>query len=84
MSMSAGGADSIGNGPQPQDAEFEENSNLGAVRNKPGAQDKSKIQDTGVPVDSARTGLPIVVLGKSEELGRAGTLSGIPPTTVFH
>lgn len=72
MASSAGGADSIGNAPQPQDPEFEGKSNLFATRDKPGAQDKRKIQNTGVPADVARTEIPIVILGKSLELGEKG------------
>ena len=75
MSMSGGGADSVGNAPQMQDEEYDKKSNLYATRDNPGAADKSKIQNEGVPVDSARTGMPIVILGKSGELGKAGNLS---------
>lgn len=62
----------MGNAPQPQDAEFQGKSNLYATRDKPGAQDKSKIQDHGVPVDSARTGIEIVFLGKDYSLREDG------------
>ncbi|CAD6576598.1 MAG: hypothetical protein CYPHOPRED_006048 [Cyphobasidiales sp. Tagirdzhanova-0007] len=71
MSMSGGGADSIGNAPQPQNEEFDKQSNLSATRDKPGAQNKSKMQNTGIAVDNARTGIPIVILNNNEHLGRA-------------
>ena len=74
MSMSGGGADSIGNAPQPQNEEFDKQSNLSATRDKPGAQNKSKMQNTGIAVDNARTGIPIVILNNNEHLGRAGAI----------
>ena len=60
------------NPPFPATDEYQQKSELHAKRDKPGAQDKTKFHDPIVPTDASHTGIPILLLGKSREVGDMG------------
>ncbi|KAL7005979.1 hypothetical protein EMMF5_004520 [Cystobasidiomycetes sp. EMM_F5] len=72
------------NPPFPASDEYQQSSEMYAQRDKPGAQDKTKFSDPVVPQDASRTGIPIVVLGKSREVGGKVAAFLRPEYTVLH